>query len=80
VDSHHLPEGTHSLAPRPGSLGRLTFHGNRPRPPPRSRNRNRQFEDEDENDDEKEWNLVAPSRSEMAERSLPRDGMEAKAQ
>src|SRR5450759_4666810 len=25
VDSHHLPEGTHSLAPRPGSLGRLTF-------------------------------------------------------
>ena len=25
VDSHHLPEGTHSLAPRPGSLDRLTF-------------------------------------------------------
>jgi hypothetical protein len=25
VDSHHLPEGTHSLAPRPGSLVRLTF-------------------------------------------------------
>jgi hypothetical protein len=25
VDSHHLPEGTHSLAPRPGTLGRLTF-------------------------------------------------------
>ena len=22
---HHLPEGTHSLAPRPGALGRLTF-------------------------------------------------------
>src|SRR5947209_3122346 len=22
---HHLPEGTHSLAPRPGSLVRLTF-------------------------------------------------------
>src|SRR6266705_4371268 len=25
VDSHHLPEGTHSLAPRPDSLDRLTF-------------------------------------------------------
>src|SRR5258706_10182648 len=25
VDSHHLPEGTLSLAPRPGSLVRLTF-------------------------------------------------------
>ena len=25
VDSHHLPKGTHSLAPRPGSLDRLTF-------------------------------------------------------
>ena len=25
VDLHHLPEGTHSLAPRPGSLDRLTF-------------------------------------------------------
>src|SRR5690242_10909989 len=25
VDSHHLPESTHSLAPRPGSLDRLTF-------------------------------------------------------
>src|SRR5438093_12432449 len=25
VDLHHLPEGTHSLAPRPGSLARLTF-------------------------------------------------------
>jgi hypothetical protein len=26
VDSHHIPQsGTHSLAPRPGSLGRLTF-------------------------------------------------------
>src|SRR2546427_9804865 len=25
VDLHHLPEGTHSLAPRPGSLVRLTF-------------------------------------------------------
>src|SRR5438876_10185064 len=24
VDLHHLPEGTHSLAPRPGSLVRLT--------------------------------------------------------
>jgi hypothetical protein len=39
VDSHHLPEGTHSLAPRPGSLVWLTFHLNHPRPPPRSRNR-----------------------------------------
>ena len=26
VDLHHLPEGTHSLAPRPGPLARLTFH------------------------------------------------------
>src|SRR5438876_3558790 len=25
VDLHHLPDGTHSLAPRPGSLVRLTF-------------------------------------------------------
>ena len=25
MDSHHLPEGTHSLAPRPGALVRLTF-------------------------------------------------------
>src|SRR6266478_4734099 len=25
VDLHHLPEGTHSLAPRPGSLVRLAF-------------------------------------------------------
>ena len=25
MDSHHLPKGTHSLAPRPGSLVRLTF-------------------------------------------------------
>src|SRR5437867_723133 len=25
VDLHHLPGGTHSLAPRPGSLVRLTF-------------------------------------------------------
>ena len=25
VDLHHLPAGTHSLAPRPGSLVRLTF-------------------------------------------------------
>ena len=25
VDLHHLPEGTHSLAPRPGSLARLAF-------------------------------------------------------
>ena len=25
VDLHHLPGGTHSLAPRPGSLDRLTF-------------------------------------------------------
>src|SRR5947209_3854661 len=25
VDLRHLPEGTHSLAPRPGSLARLTF-------------------------------------------------------
>src|SRR5438094_6942510 len=25
VDLHHLPEGTHSLAPKPGSLVRLTF-------------------------------------------------------
>src|SRR6185436_13111605 len=25
VDLHHLPEGTHSLAPRPGSLVRWTF-------------------------------------------------------
>src|SRR5579862_7082732 len=25
VDSRHMPEGTHSLAPRPGSLVRLTF-------------------------------------------------------
>src|SRR5437667_68483 len=25
VDLHHLPEGTHSLAPRPGTLVRLTF-------------------------------------------------------
>ena len=30
VDSHHLPEGTHSLAPRPGSLGRLTFQNGLP--------------------------------------------------
>ena len=26
MDLHHLPGGTHSLAPRPGSLVRLTFH------------------------------------------------------
>ena len=26
VDLRHLPEGTHSLAPRPGSLVRLAFH------------------------------------------------------
>ena len=32
VDLHHLPIGTHSLAPRPGSLGWLTFHVNRSRP------------------------------------------------
>ena len=25
MDLHHLPEGTHSLAPRPGSLDRWTF-------------------------------------------------------
>ena len=25
MDLHHLPEGTHSLAPRPGSLVRWTF-------------------------------------------------------
>ena len=25
MDLHHLPEGMHSLAPRPGSLDRLTF-------------------------------------------------------
>ena len=25
VDLHHLPEGTHSLAPRPGALDRWTF-------------------------------------------------------
>src|SRR5437867_9679890 len=25
VDLRHLPEGTHSLAPRPGSLARLAF-------------------------------------------------------
>ena len=25
MDSHHLPEGTHSLAPRPGTLDRWTF-------------------------------------------------------
>lgn len=25
VDLHHLPGGTHSLAPRPGTLDRLTF-------------------------------------------------------
>src|SRR5437016_4315565 len=25
VDLHRLPEGTHSLAPRPGTLVRLTF-------------------------------------------------------
>src|SRR6185436_5914402 len=25
VDLHHLPEGTYSLAPRPGSLDRWTF-------------------------------------------------------
>ena len=25
VDLHHLPEGTHSFAPKPGSLDRLTF-------------------------------------------------------
>ncbi len=25
VDLHHLPEGTHSLAPKPGSLARLAF-------------------------------------------------------
>ena len=25
MDLHHLPKGTHSLAPRPGSLVRLTF-------------------------------------------------------
>jgi hypothetical protein len=53
VDLHHLPEGTHSLAPRPDSLVRLTFHLNRPRPPP-PRNRTRHFENEDENDDGKE--------------------------
>ena len=53
VDSHHLPEGTHSLAPRPDSLGRLTFHGNRPRPPPRSRNRKQKFEDENEDEEDR---------------------------
>ena len=53
MDSHHMPEGTHSLAPRPGSLDRLTFHENRPRPPPRSRYR-KKFEDEHENDDEED--------------------------
>ena len=26
MDLRHLPEGTHSLAPRPGSLARLAFH------------------------------------------------------
>ena len=26
MDLHHLPAGTHSLAPRPGSLVRWTFH------------------------------------------------------
>src|SRR5438876_6091644 len=31
VDSHHLPEGTHSLAPRPGTLVRLTFQNGLPR-------------------------------------------------
>ena len=25
MDLHHLPEGTHSLAPKPGSLDRLAF-------------------------------------------------------
>ena len=25
VDLHHLPEGTHSIAPRPGALDRWTF-------------------------------------------------------
>ena len=25
VDLHHLPVGTHSLAPKPGSLARLAF-------------------------------------------------------
>ncbi len=30
VDLHHLPEGTHSLAPRPGSLVRLTFQSGLP--------------------------------------------------
>src|SRR5438477_5284162 len=29
VDFHHLPVGMHSLAPRPGSLARLTLHFNR---------------------------------------------------
>ena len=31
MDLHHLPEGTHSLAPRPGSLVRLTFQTGVPR-------------------------------------------------
>ena len=26
MDLHHLPEGTRSLAPRPGTLDRWTFH------------------------------------------------------
>ena len=58
VDLHHLPEGTHSLAPRPGSLVRLHSKLNRPRPPDRSRNRKRELENEDENDDEEQSKLV----------------------
>src|SRR5881409_724703 len=30
VDLHHLPGGTHSLAPRPGSLVRLAFQSGLP--------------------------------------------------
>jgi hypothetical protein len=53
VGLRHLPEGTHSLAPRPGSLVRLTFRESRPRLPPRNRIAN-----EDEDDDEKDLEMV----------------------
>lgn len=51
MDLHHLPEGTHSLAPRPGALDRWTFHFNRPRP----RNRKWEFGDDNEYDDEEDF-------------------------
>ena len=57
MDLRHLPVGTHSLAPKPGSLVRLAFLSDRPRPPPRARNPKLRIEDEDENDHEEDWEV-----------------------